>query len=348
MSATGAALALAACDEGLRLHAQPIIDTQTGAVAGYEALSRFPEAWQVNPQEVYAAADEHGVSSRLTMAALRRALALRDRLPPRTFLTVNCSPADLTDPEVQALLAGSDLRRIFVELTESAWPEDEAAVLAAAALIRRNGGRIAADDVGAGYAGLLQLVRLRPELVKVDKEIVQRVEHDPAAAALVAMLGELVGRLDGWLVAEGVETTSQLDRLVQLGVPLVQGYLLGRPAEPWAPALHGEHLQELSRRASFHEHLVAHRREPHPGELVLDPDGLVAGVAMQVPTGLPAVVKPLTMAPSTSVSDALLRVMARPTPLERVVPVVLTDQTGRPQGVVPVERLVEAVVAGER
>ena len=84
------------------------------------------------------------------------------------------------------------------------------------------------------------------------------------------------------------------------------------------------------------------------GELVLDPDGLVAGVAMQVPTGLPAVVKPLTMAPSTSVSAALLRVMARPTPLERVVPVVLTDQTGRPQGVVPVERLVEAVVAGER
>lgn len=345
-SAGEAALALAACDEHLALHAQPLVDTETGAVAGYEVLSRFPAAWGLGPQEVFDAAEQLGVSPRLACAVLRRALRLRDDLPPRTFLTVNCSPADLADPEVGRLLAGADLRRVFIELTETAWPEDEAAVLDAARVVRERGGRIAADDVGAGYAGLLQLVRLRPEMVKIDRAIVQRVDTDVAVTALVSMLGELVGALDGWLVAEGVETRGQLEQLVQLGVPLVQGYLLGRPGSPWPACDTADEVRLLHARAAFPEHLVAHHRAALPGEVDLTPDQVPVGVRVTDADGRTTVVRPLTMSPSTPVADALRRAMARPTACERIAPLVITDPTGRLVGVVPVERLVETLVAG--
>lgn len=344
-TAAEAARAVAACDELLRLHAQPLVDTDTGAVAGYEVLSRFPAEWGVGPQDVFEAAERLGISARLTVAVLRRALSLRDHLPPRTFLTVNCSPSDLTDPQVGRLLAEADLRRVFVELTETAWPDDEHAVLDAARVIRERGGRIAADDVGAGYAGLLQLVRLRPEMVKVDRAIVQRVDSDVAVSALISMLGELVGALDGWLVAEGVETQEQLEQLVRLGVPIAQGYLLGRPGEPWPDSSAGEQLRMLAARADFPEHLVAYHRAARPDEVALDADAVPVGVRVINPDGSEAFVRPLVMSPSTTVTDALRRAMARPTSAERLAPLLLTDATGRLVGVVPVEHLVEAVVA---
>jgi EAL domain-containing protein (putative c-di-GMP-specific phosphodiesterase class I) len=343
-TAAEAARALAVGRARLQLHAQPIVDTQTGAVAGYEVLTRLPPAWGLGPLEVFEAAEHIGVSAALTTLVLRRSLRLRDVLPPRTFLTVNCSPADIVAPEVGRFLAGADLRRVVVELTETAWPEDETAVLDAAALVRERGGRIAADDVGAGYAGLLQLVRLRPEIVKVDRAIVQRVDTDVAVAALISMLGELVGALDGWLVAEGVETRGQLEQLVQLGVPLVQGYLLARPGEPWPACDLGDDLRELHARAGFPEHLVAHHRSAVPGEVVTTPDGVPTGVNVTDVDGHLKVVRPLTMAPSTPVEDAVRRAMARPTPCERIAPLLLTDVTGRLTGVVPVERLVEVLL----
>ncbi len=331
----------------MTLHAQPLVDTTTGEVAGYELLSRFPAAWRVSPQDVFDAAEVHGVSPQLTRAVLLGALALRDTLPPRTFLTVNCSPSDLTSPLVHDVLEHADLSRVFVELTESAWPEDECEVLRVTDVIRRQGGRIASDDVGAGYAGLLQLIRLRPDLVKIDREIVRRVDTDPAATALVSMLGDLVGRLDGWLVAEGIESASQLDTVVGLGVPLVQGYYLARPAEPWPSALHQQEIVTLGQRLGLRDHLVAYRRDPAPDELVLDVQGRVEGVRVPLASGGHEVARPLTMAPSTTVTEAVLRAMARPAPLERIAPVVLTDATGRQLGVVPVERLVEALTEVE-
>lgn len=342
-TAAQAALAAADCAGHLRLHAQPLVDTETGEVAGYEVLSRFPAEWDLGPDEVFEAAEELGVSARLTTTVLRRAIDLRDQLPPRTFLSVNCSPVDLADEGVRLLLADADLRRMFVELTESEWPESEWAVLEAARIIRDRGGRIAADDVGAGYAGLLQLVRLRPEMVKVDKAIVQRVHSDVAVRALISMLGELVGTLDGWLVAEGVESWEQLEQLVQLGVPLAQGYLLARPDEPWPGHSLRQRVRRLHARGGFPEHLIAHQRAPRPGEVVLDGD-VPVGVRVTNADGNTTLVRPLTMSPATPVADALRRAMTRQAPGERLAPLVLTDATGCLVGVVSVERLVEAAL----
>jgi hypothetical protein len=159
------------------------------------------------------------------------------------------------------------------------------------------------------------------------------------------MLGSLAGRLDAWVVAEGIETARQLEALVGLGVPLLQGYYLARPAEPWTGTARGAEVRALHRRSSLHEHLTAYGREPEVDELVLDSWGRVESVLVAGPDGRPVATRPLTMAPSTTLDEALLRAMARPTPWERIAPLVLTDESGRHLGVVPVERLVEVLGA---
>ncbi len=346
LSAHEAAASLARDPRDLGLHAQPIVDTVTGEVAGYELLTRLPLDWRVGPEELFRAADRSGLSPRLTCHVLELAVHLRDELPQRSFLTFNCSPSDLTDPAVVSTMSRLDLRRVFVELTEVAWPDDTGSVLRAADVVRAQGGRIAADDVGAGYAGLLQLIRLRPELVKVDRQIVQRIGRDVAAGALVEMLGALADRLDAWVVAEGVEDTAQLSRLIELGVPLVQGYYLGRPVPPWAGCDHPEEVRRWGRRHESHQHVAAHQRAPMPGELVLGRAGEVVGIRLDTTDG-PVQVAPLTMDGSTPVRAALLRAMSRRGPMLRMTPLVLTDATGRPTGVVPVERLVELLATAE-
>ena len=77
------------------------------------------------------------------------------------------------------------------------------------------------------------LLALRPDVVKVDRSLVAEVDTDPVKRELLRMLGDLAGRMDGWLLAEGIETVGELEAVSELGVPLGQGYLFGRPQEPW-------------------------------------------------------------------------------------------------------------------
>jgi EAL domain-containing protein (putative c-di-GMP-specific phosphodiesterase class I) len=340
-----AARRLAQDPSALGLVAQPIMDTSTGDVAGYELLARLPDDWRVGPEELFSAAGQAGLSVPLTVHVLGLAVELRDSLPPRTFLTFNCSPDDLVADLVLDAIAQLDLDRIFVEVTELAWPGDGEAVLAAAQVVRDHGGRLAADDVGSGYAGLLQLIRLRPELVKVERAIVQRLGHDVAAGRLVELLGSLADQLDAWVVAEGVEDQAQLSQLIGLGVPLVQGYYLGRPAVPWQGGEHGEQVRHWSGSRDSSQPLLPLQRAPLTGELVLGPGGQVVGVRVLTDQGARQVA-PLTLDAATPLRDAALRAMARCTPLERMAPLVLTDAAGHATGVIPVERLV-AVLAGE-
>jgi len=78
---------------------------------------------------------------------------------------------------------------VFIELTEAKWPQDPDSVLAGMEVARQAGARIASDDVGAGYDGLLQLVRLRPDLIKVDRALVSRLATDPAAELVLRLWG---------------------------------------------------------------------------------------------------------------------------------------------------------------
>jgi EAL domain-containing protein (putative c-di-GMP-specific phosphodiesterase class I) len=157
---------------------QPVMELATGRVAGYEALARFAAPFERPPQLWFAQAHRCGLGAVLEARALEVAPAVAER-PAGTFLALNVSPAALLSAEVGAALP-DDLDGIVIELTEhEAFDEDGALELALTAL-RARGARIALDDAGAGYAGLQQLIRIRPDIVKVDRSLVAGIHDDPS------------------------------------------------------------------------------------------------------------------------------------------------------------------------
>ena len=95
------------------------------------------------------------------------------------------------------------------------------------------GARFAIDNAGTGQTGLRQLLEVRPEVLKLDRGIVDGIDKDEAKEALVEMIELFSRRIGAVVLAEGVETTEEANCLRSLGIPLAQGYLFGRPAEPW-------------------------------------------------------------------------------------------------------------------
>ncbi len=218
---------------------QPIVDLARGEVYGYEALSRFGEPGPA-PQAWFAAAALHGFASRLEATALSVVLAERTRLPGGCFLFVNLSPDALVSAEVTSALAHpASLSGLVIEITEQTPVEDYAALGAALDHLRARGAMTAVDDTGAGYASLSHVLALRPEFVKLDRSLVAGIDRDPAQAAAVRAIGAFAAELGAQVVAEGVEHEAELETLLDLGLSLAQGFLLGMPdAEPRAlPAI---------------------------------------------------------------------------------------------------------------
>ena len=359
--------------QGFALAFQPIVDLKHGSAVGYEALSRFdpPEGiGTVAPPAWFEAAQRLGIGAELEARVVIAALDARDRLPPNTFLTVNLSPWVVDTPPVRRVLEGPrGLHRVVIEITENAAVEDYGALDEAFASLRGRGAYLAVDDAGAGYAGLSHILNLRPDFVKLDRELVAGVDHDEAKMALVEMFGHFAGRVDAWLLAEGVETVAELASLTRLNVPLAQGYFLGRPGPNWA-VLPSEVRQLLLRSAAVAEerHTVEPFVEPWPfleegreeEGLALVREALEPGSQMlsalpvldryRRPVAIYSVDKALparTIAQvkaTTRITDAARRAMTRPHQ-RRFDPMACVDDAGTYLGVVRVERLIEALTS---
>ena len=128
-------------------------------------------------------------------------------------------------PQLAGLRRAVPHHRIVAELTEHTRVDDYRGLLDALAPLRRQGLRIAVDDAGAGYAGLRHVLRLEPDLIKLDLELIRDIHTDPAKRALVTFAADT----SAILVAEGIETADELATLRALGVPYGQGYHLARP-----------------------------------------------------------------------------------------------------------------------
>ena len=205
---------------------QPIVDLRTRKVVGYEALSRFPEASERNVQEWFDFARHAGRGIELELHALRTILAADDAIPENLPLAVNLSPFAAADAEVHDILLSAG-RPLVIELTEhERFPDDALETLAP---LRKAGIDLAIDDVGAGYSTMLQILRLRPDIVKIDAEFTADVHNDRARRVLTAAIVQLAREISAVTVAEAIETNNQLLALQQLGVSLGQGYFLGRP-----------------------------------------------------------------------------------------------------------------------
>lgn len=224
--------------DGLSVVVQPIVDLRSGAVHAYEALARFGDASQ-SPLHWFSVAEELGVRDELERACLKAALRLLDRRPAGTKLTVNLSAPVLLDPITRRMLAAqADLSHLIVEVTEDALVASDGQLLDAIAPLLARGACLAVDDMGAGYSGLRQVTAVKPKYLKLDRSLIQGIDRNPEQAALVGALVGYAQRVDSLLVAEGIETAAELQVLVELRVPLAQGFHLARPGAPWqAPKL---------------------------------------------------------------------------------------------------------------
>jgi EAL domain-containing protein (putative c-di-GMP-specific phosphodiesterase class I) len=207
---------------------QPILDLTTGQVAGYEALSRFPTLPDLAVDAVFALAREMGHGYRLEMLAVLKALRAGAGRPAGTVLSVNLSPASLCHPALLETLP-RDLHGLQVEITEHEEIERIDVFAARLDLLRERGVRIAVDHVGEAYAGLQRVMRIRPDLLKVDRSLVAGVQRQPAQAALLEAVVHFAARTGALVCAEGVETADELAVLADLDVAFGQGLFIGRP-----------------------------------------------------------------------------------------------------------------------
>ncbi len=192
----------------------------------------------MGPDKWFQAATATGYAVDLEMRVFQRALALRDELPPNCFLTVNVTPDFLASPELAEFASnGLELSRMVLEITENDRVDDYVVMARSLGQLRERGALVAIDDAGAGYASLQHVLELRPDMVKLDRGLVSDIDQTDAKRAVVEMLGALTSRIDAWLLAEGIERRGELEELLSLGVPLGQGYFLGRPGEGWPELL---------------------------------------------------------------------------------------------------------------
>jgi diguanylate cyclase (GGDEF)-like protein len=221
--------------EGIEMVTQPIFDLRTGEAHAYEALARFHLGSTTSPLHWFSLAEEFGQRDALEQACLSAAIQLLPGLPAGARFCVNVSGATLPDARTLAILeTPSDLSRLVVEITEDTLVRnDDPSLAAAIAVLRRRGTMLAVDDMGAGYAGLRQITAVHPDYLKLDRSLVSGIDADADRAALVSAMVDYAERVGALVVAEGVETEAELSSLADLGVPLVQGFLLARPAPGW-------------------------------------------------------------------------------------------------------------------
>ena len=206
---------------------QPVVDIQSGATVGFEALTRFTDGRR--PDLWFADADACGMGPRLELACLRAALVAADALPADAWLSVNASPGLAGSPSGLIAALETASRSIVLEITEHAAVGSYEDLKAALAPIRPRV-RIAVDDAGAGYSGLQQILEIEPDIVKLDITLVRSVDSNLARRALVSSMVSFAAATGCTLLAEGIETVPELDTLRALGVTLGQGYLIARPA----------------------------------------------------------------------------------------------------------------------
>ena len=220
---------------------QPIIALSTGVRVGAEALSRFPAAWDKAPDVCFAEAHSVGLGDELELLALDRAAEHLSQVSG--YVAMNVSPATLLTPDCAALLRRLPLERILLELSEHDPVQDYAALTAVLAPLRARGLRLAIDDVGAGFSSLRHIVLTSPDVIKLDRSIIDGVSSDQVLRTLVRSLVDFGHGCDVQVVAEGIETAADAEALLALEVDFGQGWHYGRPGPPDAlrPFINHDH-----------------------------------------------------------------------------------------------------------
>jgi EAL domain-containing protein (putative c-di-GMP-specific phosphodiesterase class I) len=235
---------------------QPQLDLATNELVGVEALIRWnhPQRGIVRPGEFIGLAEEIGLIAPLTAWVLRVACrqnrAWRDKGMARMQMSVNLSPVQFRERGVELLIervlreSGLEPEALDVELTENAVIENSQTAAQSLRYLHQLGVTLSIDDFGTGYSSLSYIKRLPVQRLKIDQTFVQNLEHSANDEVIVRAIINLGHSLGLKVIAEGVETEGQLERLRQLGCDEVQGFLV-------SPPISAEALEEWIAAGSF-------------------------------------------------------------------------------------------------
>lgn len=208
---------------------QPIHNFAENRSIGFECLTRFIVEPRRSPDVWFNEAASVGLGLTLETAAIELALSGSRDLPKDFYLSINASPELIMSGRLTAIADRYAGHKLIVELTEHAPVDDYAQLLVKLDELRSKGALIAIDDAGAGYAGLQHIVQLRPDMIKLDIGLIRAIDTDRARRALVSALIFFARETGCMIVAEGIETASELSVLRGLGVNMGQGYLFSKP-----------------------------------------------------------------------------------------------------------------------
>lgn len=224
----------------LELHYQAQALCDGLCIVGFEALLRWydDELGRVSPEEIIDVAEREGLVSEVGRWVIRRACLEACNWPSHIRLAVNLSPLELTDralPEfVAKCLASSGLHasRLEVEMTETVLVSDSSEAAKQISKLKEMGVMVALDDFGTGYSSLSMLQQLPFDRIKIDRSFVSDLSEDENKASIVASIIDLGARLDLDVIAEGVESETDVAKLLSLNCLEVQGYYLSKPIPP--------------------------------------------------------------------------------------------------------------------
>ena len=212
---------------------QPIVDLQNNRIDAYEALVRGPTGegagyvlGQVTPDNIYA----------FDQACRVKAIELAAVLNMERQLSINFLPNAVYEPRacIQTTLkaaakTGFPQNRLTFEILESENITDTTHLLSIIKEYRKHGFKIALDDFGTGYSGLDRLAELRPDVVKIDRKLVQGCNTDSTRLAIIAGLIQIGKAIGVKVVVEGVELAGEVDALRSVGARFIQGFFFARP-----------------------------------------------------------------------------------------------------------------------
>ena len=256
--------------KGVVTHFQPILSARQKSIVGLEALSRgfVPGEGVIGAQALFRMAEEAGVTDGIESLCRRQTVHSFSRVAARArdlmlFMNLHVPashPPHAIASELDALLDSSGLPagNIAIEILE-AEIQDMGQVRALVDLLRTRGFLIVLDDVGSGYSNLDRIPYIKPDLLKVDRSLISRIDSDYHKRGTLKSLVDLGRKIGALVVAEGVETEDEAMVALELGADLLQGYYLGRPCE--AESMEGEELVDAYRRVEalakkFKRHMV--------------------------------------------------------------------------------------------
>lgn len=212
-----------------RIVYQPIYSLAKDEIAGAEALSRFDSGPPRAPDVWFNAAHDAGVGLELELRAIEHALVALDRMPAPLTLSLNASPELLISGLLTPVLHDVDVGRVALEITEHAAVPDYDALRRALEPFRARGALLSIDDAGAGFASMRHILNLKPDVIKLDMSLTRDIDSDASKRALAKGLIAFAHEIGSSIIAEGVETESELASLRAIGVDKVQGYHLSKP-----------------------------------------------------------------------------------------------------------------------